>query len=119
LGHSAGQPDPSAPVSRYESTHSPGTFGQTGKEQGQGTTSGMANSIPDAKVQSLGNTGTNGQGGHRHTRSRRMRKMKKNPVGTPPPGLEESEGGEELRPLSSLPPSTSWGLEGRERERGA
>jgi hypothetical protein len=111
------EPDPSAPISRYESTHSPSAFGQTEGEQGTTSSTGVR------RADEEGSTGTNKQGGHKRTRSRRMRKMKKNPVGTPPPGLEEwdGEGGDanELRPLSSLPPNANFGLEGRERERGA
>ncbi len=115
LGHTD-ERDVSAPVGRYESTNSPGSSGQTGKEQGQGVASSMA----DTRGKASAPDGANKQGGgHKRTRSRRMRKHKKNPVGTPPPGLEDIEGGDEFRPLQSLPPSPSWGSEGRERERGA
>jgi hypothetical protein len=113
-------PDASAPIGRYESAGAPGKNGQTGHEQGQGTSSapGKENTTQQQTVPS-----NNTAGGHKRTRSRRMRKLKKNPVGTPPPSLEDEQtddsDGDEFRPLpSSLPPSTSWGFEGRERERG-
>ncbi|GHP00764.1 hypothetical protein KSF_108110 [Reticulibacter mediterranei] len=100
---------------RYESTGTPGKHGQTGGEQGKETKQGTSTGTQSSEAPK--------NSGHKRTRSRRMGKFKKHPAGTPPPGLQDREGGDEaseFRPLpASLPPSTSWGGEGRERERGA
>ncbi|MBA2680410.1 MAG: hypothetical protein H0U76_18675 [Ktedonobacteraceae bacterium] len=108
--------DASAPAGRYESQASPGKSGQTGKEQGQGN----ATHSPSTRAGSGGDSEEQKKSAHKRTRSRRMRKLKKSPVGTPPQALDEDwEEGEELRPLpSSIPPSSSREIEGRERERG-
>jgi hypothetical protein len=108
--------DPSA--NSDTSTEAPGKNGQTGGAQRQETTPSKANTSPQAPSDTRPEERTSKR---KRTRSRRMRKLKKNPVGTPPPGLEGWEAdSDEIRPLPASPPSSSsWGVEGRERERGA
>ncbi|GCE32045.1 hypothetical protein KDA_75290 [Dictyobacter alpinus] len=109
------------PTARYDAT-SAGKGGQTGREQGQNTSTPPPKG--NAASANQGDNDADGLAKRKRTRSRRMNRMKsKAPVGTPFPGIESSpETGPagEVRPLPPPSSSMSWGREGGERgERGA